>query len=136
MTIEDFKIKTPITVQWGDMDALQHVNNVKYVAWGEAARIDYMVAIGLLELKEYLTVLGFQSVKYIVPVFFPDKIVIGTNVDEIKKDRIVFKSYFFSEDQGKLVAIKTHELYLLDSKTHKKLEVPQKVIDIINSIEE
>jgi acyl-ACP thioesterase len=31
-------------VQWGEMDALQHVNNVVYVRWGETARIDYFRA--------------------------------------------------------------------------------------------
>jgi acyl-CoA thioester hydrolase len=36
----------------GDMDAMQHVNNTVYVKWGEMARIDYFIALGVFSPKE------------------------------------------------------------------------------------
>ena len=30
---------TKISVQWGEMDAFNHVNNVMYIRWCETARI-------------------------------------------------------------------------------------------------
>ena len=35
-----------ITIRWGDMDAMGHLNNGTYFRYLETARIDWMVAIG------------------------------------------------------------------------------------------
>lgn len=138
--ITDFKVQTTIAVQWGEMDAFQHVNNVSYVRWGETARIDYFKAMGFFINKDpkkmkHAPILGFQSVKYISPVVYPDTIVIGTKTAEIKEDRFVLKSYFFSTQQKQLVAIKTHEVIIIDYKLQQKIAIPQEIIDFIHQIE-
>ena len=131
MTYNDFKVQTEIPVYWGDMDALRHVNNVKYVQWGEVARVDFLNATGMYGHKEHYAIIGFQSVKYIAPAFYPDTMQIGTAVEEIKEDRIILKSYFFSKTHNKLLAIKTHEVYLLDMQSHKKINLPEDVVEWI-----
>jgi acyl-CoA thioester hydrolase len=140
MTIADFKVQTIINVQWGEMDAYQHVNNVSYVRWGETARIDYFMAMGFLinqppEKMQYAPILGFQSVKYIAPVIYPDTIVIGTKTEEIKEDRFVMKSYFFSTEQNRLVALKTHEVLIMDYRLQQKIALPQEIINHIKQLE-
>ena len=37
-----------LPVQWGDQDALGHVNNVVYFRWYESARIAYFERVGLM----------------------------------------------------------------------------------------
>lgn len=139
--VKDFKVITKVKVQWGDMDAYQHVNNVVYVAWGEIARIDYFTALktemftSSPDKLNYAPILGFQSVKYIFPVIYPDTIYIGTRTDEIKEDRIVLKSFYFSEKNKKLVAVKTHEIIVFDYKTNRKIEIPADLINKIKSLE-
>jgi len=139
--LKEFKVITPITVQWGNMDAMRHVNNVAYVTWGEVARIDYFTALeGKLFASaptkfKYAPILGFQSVKYIAPLVYPDKIYIGTKTDKIKEDRIILKSYYFSKKLKKLVAIETHEVIIFDYKTNKKVLVPNELITKINNLE-
>jgi len=140
MTLGDFKIQTTIVVQWGDMDAYQHVNNVTYVRWGEAARVDYFMAMGFVinqdpKKMRYAPILGFQSVKYLVPVVYPDTIIIGTKTEVIKDDRLVLKSYFFSRIQDRLVAIQTHEVFMVDYKKQQKMILPKEVIVAIHQIE-
>lgn len=39
--LKDFPVITEIKVAWGEMDALQHVNNVVYFRYFETARLDY-----------------------------------------------------------------------------------------------
>ncbi|MFO7720477.1 MAG: thioesterase family protein [Gillisia sp.] len=139
MKITDFKVVTPINVQWGEMDAFRHVNNVAYVRWGETARIDYFVKIGLInsdpEKSEHLPILGFQSVKYIAPLEYPDIIKIGTRVEEIREDRIIFRSYFFSENQDRLAAIMVHEIIIIDPSNGSKLLVPGYLSEKIKALE-
>ena len=139
--LKDFKVKTVVKVRWGDMDAYQHVNNVIYVAWGEVARIDYFIALeseaflASPKKMKYAPILGFQSVKYIAPLVYPDTIHIGTKTEEIKEDRIVLKSFYYSENTKKLVAIKTHEVIVFDYKTNQKILVPEEFITKINNLE-
>jgi acyl-CoA thioester hydrolase len=139
--LKDFKVKTTVKVRWGDMDAYQHVNNVIYVAWGEIARIDYFIKLeseaflSSPKKLEYAPILGFQSVKYIAPLVYPDTIHIGTKTEEIKEDRIVLKSFYYSENTKKLVAIKTHEIIVFDYKTNQKILVPGELIVKINNLE-
>ena len=139
MKITDFKVVTTIDVQWGEMDAFRHVNNVAYVRWGETARIDYFVKIGLinrdLEKSEYEPILGFQSVKYIIPLEYPDIIKIGTRVEEIREDRIIFRSYYFSEEQDRLAAIMVHEIVIIDPANGSKVPVPGYLAEKIKTLE-
>jgi acyl-CoA thioester hydrolase len=37
----DFRFWWPVTVRWGDMDAMGHVNNIIYFQYLESARIGY-----------------------------------------------------------------------------------------------
>jgi acyl-CoA thioester hydrolase len=139
MKIEDFKVVTTINVQWGEMDAYRHVNNVSYVRWGETARIEYFIKIGLInsnpEKSGYAPILGFQSVKYIAPLEYPDTIQIGTRVEEILEDRIVFGSYYFSEKKNRLASIMIHEIKIIDLVKGSKLLVPNDLKEKIKALE-
>lgn len=139
MKISDFKVVTTINVQWGEMDAFRHVNNVAYVRWGETSRIDYFVKIGLInsdpEKSGHLPILGFQSVKYITPLVYPDNIKIGTRVEEIREDRVILRSYFFSEKQDRLAAIMVHEIIVIDPLKGSKLLVPGYLSEKIKALE-
>ena len=39
--LSEYACQVSIHVQWGDMDAFQHVNNVIYLGWVESARVKY-----------------------------------------------------------------------------------------------
>lgn len=136
--LKEYKVISTAKVQWGDMDAMQHVNNVVYVKWGEMARIDYFIALGVFSAEKkqstFAPILGFQSVKYIIPVVYPDTINIGTKIEEIKADRIVLKSFYYSEKMGKLVAIKTQEVIPFDYKTQMKIPAPEELILELNNM--
>ena len=135
MTLEDFPHQITIPVQWGEMDALGHVNNASYVRWGESARISYFDQSGLFDRTLHSSVLGFQSLKYIAPVVYPDTVRIGTQMEEIRHDRFIMRSHFFSEALERLVVIHLHEIVVLDAQTFKRLEIPQSLRDAVAAFE-
>ena len=45
--LESFQVQVEIPVQWGDMDAAGHVNNVTYLRWCESARIAYFEKVDI-----------------------------------------------------------------------------------------
>ncbi len=47
--LKDYSVVTEIPVAWGEMDALNHVNNAVYFRYFETARLDYFSHINLME---------------------------------------------------------------------------------------
>ena len=41
LLLNDFSFEIDLSVEWGDMDALQHVNNVEYFKYFQKERIAY-----------------------------------------------------------------------------------------------
>ncbi|MFV0531267.1 MAG: acyl-CoA thioesterase [Flavobacteriales bacterium] len=135
--LNDFKIQSKFKVRWGDHDAYNHVNNVVYLKWAETARIDFMEAIGFDFMKiskyEFYPILATQEIKYFSPVVYPDTIIIGCKIGEIAEDYFYNECHFFSEKQQRKVAISNHKIKLLDVKTHQKIELPEKFLEIIKN---
>ena len=87
MDAEDGLGRWPVScempVQWGDMDALNHVNHTVFIRWMETARMHYFVACGftdLLEEKGVGPILAGLKVDYHAPVTFPDTMTIHTTI--------------------------------------------------------
>ena len=43
--LKDFTFVVDLNIEWGDMDALQHVNNIEYFKYFQVARIAYFEKI-------------------------------------------------------------------------------------------
>ncbi|KAI0058935.1 hypothetical protein BV25DRAFT_1908912 [Artomyces pyxidatus] len=75
-------------IVWGDHDAFQHVNNVRYVRFFESGRMKWIAAVGhelggperaqrLLSAKGISFILKSIDVKFRRPVRFPDTLLIA-----------------------------------------------------------
>ncbi|MGB0525703.1 MAG: acyl-CoA thioesterase [Flammeovirgaceae bacterium] len=128
-----------IVVEWGEMDAAQHVNNTHYLKWFEASRVIYLEEMAKGQDFEILRDLGLvvakQECKYIFPVTFPDIIWIGVRVVEILKDRFVMEAKMVSERHERVVAIAKGYLVPFDFKTHQKAAMPPQTIEQIQALE-
>jgi len=64
----------PLTIRWGDMDAVGHVNNAAYFTYMEQTRIDWFNGIGL---EEFVTnpnegpVIASASCTFLKPIVYP-----------------------------------------------------------------
>lgn len=88
--LKDFPVITKIVVAWGEMDALQHVNNVVYFRYFETARIDYFAHLKLMEELQRTQigpVLSETQARYKIPVTFPDTLLIGSRITSVQADR-------------------------------------------------
>ena len=125
--LEDFKIKVEIPVQWRDMDAAQHVNNVVYLKWVEAARIKFFMALNganLTNEEKVGPILAWQECKYIRPVTYPDTVIIGMRKSEILEDRIVTEAKIYSKQKNCIVAVSKQQTVAYDFKLRQKAPLP------------
>ena len=126
--IEKAYCATKIYVQWGDMDAAQHVNNTVYLRWMETGRIAMFekMNLGAFEQESVFPILAWQDCKYIFPVTFPDQVTITYDITELEEDRVQCQGRVYSKKHQKLVAISNCTLMAYDIKNAKKMPFPGK----------
>lgn len=124
--LEAFPLTISLDVQWGEMDAAQHVNNVTYMRYAETARIRLMdqFDFGWSENSAAGVILAWQDCKYIFPVTYPDSLTIGVKVSEIKADRFFIQCHMFSHKHDRLVAITNHSHVPYNYETLSKIDLP------------
>lgn len=90
-------------VIWNDMDAFNHVNNVVYYRYAEAARIHYLTEAQSFS-AETTTVLAQSSCNYLRPVTYPDTLLIGVRTKKLGNTSIVMDYCYYSTAQQAVVA--------------------------------
>ena len=135
-------VQTTIPIQWGEMDAFNHVNNVVYIRWCETARIELFRKIWGdrgINMKEILEgngigpILANLNVNYKIPISYPDNVIIQTRVAKIGNTSFNVEHQVFTEKMGDSVVAeassvvvmlnyKTGEKFILDSSMKLKLE--------------
>jgi len=119
-------VKT-IEVQWGDMDASQHVNNAVYFQWIESARVEFLTEMNLgklIDQDRVGAVVAWQDCKYIRPVIFPDKITLEVRCIEILTEKIVLQTRIMSERKNDVVAISKQHIVPFDFVLRTKAPLP------------
>ena len=74
-------VTVELPVQWGDMDAFGHVNNVVYLRWFESARIAYFQRAGILaQMPDVGPIQARQEIDYRLPLEYPDRVLVSATV--------------------------------------------------------
>ena len=136
--LEKYPVIQKFPVQWGDMDAAQHVNNLVYLRWAESARIYYFMKMNMdtsFSGDAAGPILGWQDCKYIFPITFPDTAVVGTRVIEILEDRFTLESAVFSEKHQRIASLSKHTIIAYDYKALKKAALPAAWLKGIKELE-
>jgi len=78
-------VEVPITLHWGDMDALGHVNNARYFTWFESARMRLFERVGLTATgsPEIGPILAHTRCDFLRPVTYPARVVAGTRISRL-----------------------------------------------------
>ena len=131
--LSKYTVVVEFPVQWGEMDAANHVNNLIYLRWSESARLKYFEHIRLpIDFKgAYGPILGWQDCKYIFPVTYPDTVVAGSRVIEILKDRFVIECGIYSLRHQRIAAISKQQIIPYSYTELKKVEMPESWISAI-----
>ena len=129
--IEQHPIHTKINVAWGEMDALQHVNNVVYFRYFETARIDFFNQINLLEDLQKTgvgPVISENNARYKRPVTCPDTVLVGVTISDIQADRFMMHYNVFSQAQNALTTIGSSQVVMFNFKTGKKANLSEPLL--------
>ena len=123
----DSYVTLELPVQWGNMDAAQHVNNTVYLRWMESARIEMFKKMheGDFQFKRIVPILAWQDCKYIFPVTYPDTVLITLDIIELMEDRVLCEGKIYSKKHDRLAAISKNLLMAYDMEELKKHPFPE-----------
>ena len=132
-------IKCEIPVQWGDLDALNHVNHTRLLNCIETARMQYFIASGFDELHKSEgigPILAGLKADYLSPVSFPDTVTVHTTVTRIGNSSFDMGYKITSEAKvGELVATGTVSGVVFDYGAGKSTAMPDSLRQKIYEIE-
>jgi acyl-CoA thioester hydrolase len=138
--LKDYPVIVEFPVAWGEMDAMNHVNNIVYFRYFESARIAYFEKIDVIS---YMTetgigpILATTSCKFKIPLSYPDTVLIGAKVINIEEDRFVMHYLVVSHKHQKVAAEGDGVIVTFNYREGKKVKVPevikQRILDIEKS---
>ena len=118
-------------INWGDMDAFGHVNNVTYARYFESARVDYLIAKKIwshdLEVVEGPVMIN-QSLNYRKQVRFPATLEITIETTEKSKRRFEMSCTIWDE-AGDCVMVCTADFFWFDFSKGKPVSIPEAVFE-------
>ena len=146
MSVDRFKnesnvwpISTEIKVNWGDMDALGHVNHSVYAKWMETVRMMYFSEIGMMNLYDDSNIgpiLARIEIDYELPIVFPDVVTVSTSVSRIGNSSFDMKYKIESlSNNGKSAATGSVVCVLLDYNSGMPHNIPPKIRESIARLE-
>jgi acyl-CoA thioester hydrolase len=128
----------PITVRWGDLDSMGHVNNAKYFTYCESARMSYFAAVRMTEHREgerHGPALAAANLNFRQQVRWPAEIEVATRVSEIGRSSFKMEYELFHRGTDSRVADGTGVIVWVDYGTGKSIPLPESLKEEIRRFE-
>ena len=125
-----------LEVAWGEMDALGHVNNIRYIAWAETARIALFRQLGLSTLPgdPVGPILARIENDYLEPVEYPARVTVGIRAERVGNSSITLEHVVWhAGTPERVVARGRAVVVLINYATQEKVRVPEAVRAVLMS---
>jgi len=136
--LKDFTFVVDLNIEWGDMDALQHVNNIEYFKYFQVARIAYFEKIdseSVMGETRISSILASTQCKFIYPLAYPDSISVGVRVDAMADQYFTMQYAVVSHKHQRLAAIGDAKVVMFDYANNKKVSIPNEIRKTIIALE-
>ncbi len=131
--LDRYRIRLPIDVRWGDMDAFGHVNNAAYFTYCESARIRYFEELGIDMRREREDPHGPAVVSatcnFRRQVHHPASLEVGARVTHVGRTSFTLDYLIVRRDDGEIVADGTSSVVWVDYSEGTAVPVPEDLRD-------
>ncbi len=126
-----------IRVEYHHTDQMGVVHHSNYVKFFEAARTEWLRAIGLtyaeMERRGVMMPIVEVNVKYKHPALYDELITVRAIVDEMPMARMVFRYEITGED-GREVATGSTTLGFIDRETRRPQRAPKWLLEVLERV--
>lgn len=135
--MKDYSLSLELRIDWSEIDFFGHVNNVAILKYIQAARVNYLEAVGLMQLQIEVKkgpILASTSCQFRKPLFYPGQVKIYTKVDLIKNTSFRIQHQIYN-DNNELSAEAQEIIVFYDFNTNTKLIIPPEIREKIETLE-
>lgn len=128
----------PISVRWGDMDSMGHVNNAKYFTYCESARMSYFAAIRMYDHREgekHGPALAAAHLNFRAQVRYPSELDVLTRVSEIGRSSFRMEYEIVYRDSRERVADGHGIIVWVDYGAGRSIPIPESLKQAIREYE-
>lgn len=136
--LTEFPVTIDIPVVWGEMDALQHVNNIVYFRYFESARMAYFEEIGALAIMRESgigPILASTRCDYKFPLTYPDRVDVGARIHDVEADRFLMQYIAVSRRTERVAARGEGLIVSYDYRAGRKCPLPNLLRERIDALE-
>ncbi|KAB2967551.1 MAG: acyl-CoA thioesterase [Thermoanaerobaculia bacterium] len=133
-----FPVRLVLPLQWGEMDAYGHVNNVVYFRWFESARMAYFARLGWPELERASgigPILHSTRARFRAPLEWPDEVQVATRAGEVGADRFTMHYEVRSRSLDRVAAEGDGLIVAFDYRAKRKVALPDAIHERIAALE-
>jgi acyl-CoA thioester hydrolase len=141
--MEGFRHVTPITVRFGDVDVMGHVNNAVIFTYLEMARVEYLRQVILAtelgegdgkasgssfqgrRLGKLPVILAQINCQFKTPIYFGQKVEVGTRVIEMRNSSIILQQRI--EADGQLAGLSDSVVVHYDYQAARSARIPDEI---------
>ena len=126
-----------LTTRWMDNDAYGHVNNVVYLSWFDTVVNDFLIHSEVLDPQRG-DVVGFvveTCCRYLSPLAFPQAVEGGLRVGRIGTSSVRYEIAIFAEGADTASAQGHFVHVYVDRATHKPVQLPAQLRNVLQEIE-
>lgn len=122
----NFTVKLSLRIDWSEMDLFGHVNNVAFMKYVQAARVNYWEQIGLTKMhteKKQGPMLASTACAFLRPLHYPGQIILQTRLEFIKTTSFGLHHQILNEKNE--VCAEGHDVVVMfDFSETNKMEIP------------
>ncbi len=136
--LSEFPVVIELPVQWGDQDALGHVNNVVFFRWLESSRIAYCEQIGLLrhaKSARWGTVLASIQCDFRRQLVYPDTVLIGARATRVGTSSIGIEHRIVGHQEAAVSAEATSTIVMFDFDEQRSVRVADEIRAAMRALE-
>ncbi|RPH72984.1 MAG: acyl-CoA thioesterase [Myxococcaceae bacterium] len=119
-----------LDVAWGEMDALGHVNNVRYIAWAETARIRFFEQFGMSTHPgdPVGPILARIENDYLQQVEYPARITVGIRPEKVGNTSLTLEHAIWTAGAPERVVARGRAVVvMINYATQEKVRVPEAI---------
>ena len=114
-------------IAWGDMDALGHVNNSRYLDYFQEARIEWLSDLNIHMNEKTGPVVIQVSATFLKPVVYPATVTLRSSIQSIGNSSMLMEHHLYQDET--LMSHGTSKIVWVDYALGKSVPLP----DLIRS---
>ena len=126
-----------LRTDWSEMDLFGHVNNVAFMKYVQASRVNYWETAGITVLHQTKNIgpmLAGTSCQFKKPLYYPGNVRIEAHISFIKNTSFGIHHQIF-DNEGHLAAEADDVMVLFDFNKNEKTPFPAHIRQVIEQVE-